>query len=77
MKFWENDYRMTCSIGACFLPENTAGYSFDQLFENADWALYQAKQNGRNQYVICGATPRRFLPPRKQPILMHATCTTT
>ena len=47
VKFWENDYRMTCSIGACFLPENTAGYSFDQLFENADWALYQAKQNGR------------------------------
>ena len=44
---------MTCSIGACFLPENTAGYSFDQLFENADWALYQAKQNGRNQYVFC------------------------
>ena len=53
LKFWENDYRMTCSIGACFLPENTAGYSFDQLFENADWALYQAKQNGRNQYVFC------------------------
>lgn len=53
VKFWENDYRMTCRIGACFLPENTAGYSFDQLFENADWALYQAKQNGRNQYVFC------------------------
>lgn len=53
VKFWENDYRMTCSIGACFLPENTAGYSFDQLFENADWAMYQAKQNGRNQYVFC------------------------
>lgn len=53
VKFCENDYRMTCSIGACFLPENTAGYSFDQLFENADWALYQAKQNGRNQYVFC------------------------
>lgn len=53
VKFWENDYQMTCSIGACFLPENTASYSFDQLFENADWALYQAKQNGRNQYVFC------------------------
>lgn len=33
--------------------ENTAGYSFDQLFENADWALYQAKQGRRNQYVFC------------------------
>ena len=51
--FKENDYQMTCSIGACFLPENTAGYSYDQLFENADWALYQAKNNGRNQYVFC------------------------
>lgn len=64
VKFWENDYRMTCSIGACFLPENTAGY-LDQLFENA--ALYQAKQNGRKSSmysaIICGAMPRRFLPP--------------
>ena len=51
--FKENDYQMTCSIGACFLPENAAGYSYDQLFENADWALYQAKNNGRNQYVFC------------------------
>ena len=51
--FKENDYQMTCSIGACFLPENAAGYSYDQLFENADWALYQAKSNGRNQYVFC------------------------
>ena len=51
--FKDNDYRMTCSIGACFLPENVSGYSYDQLFENADWALYQAKSNGRNQYVFC------------------------
>ena len=27
--------------------------------------------------IICGATPRRFLPPRKRLISMHATCTTT
>ena len=51
--FEENDYCMTCSIGACFLPENVAGYSYEQLFENADWALYQAKENGRNQYAFC------------------------
>lgn len=51
--FAENDYCLTCSIGACFLPENVSGYLYDQLFENADWALYQAKENGRNQYVFC------------------------
>ena len=51
--FEENDYCMTCSIGACVLPENVAGFSYEQLFENADWALYQAKENGRNQYAFC------------------------
>lgn len=51
--FSENDYCLTCSIGACFLPENVSGYLYSQLFENADWALYQAKENGRNQYVFC------------------------
>lgn len=51
--FEENDYCMTCSIGVCFLPENVSGYSYEQLFENADWALYQAKENGRNQYAFC------------------------
>ena len=28
-------------------------YPVSPQFENADWALYQAKQNGRNQYVFC------------------------
>lgn len=51
--FSKNDYCLTCSIGACFLPENVSGYLYSQLFENADWALYQAKENGRNQYVFC------------------------
>ena len=64
--FKENDYQMTCSIGACFLPENQAGYSYDQLFENADWALYQAKENGRNQYVFCD-TLRRYAEVPAQP----------
>lgn len=63
--FKENDYQMTCSIGACFLPENAAGYSYDQLFENADWALYQAKQNGRNQYVFCDNLRRYAQTPQE------------
>ena len=44
---------LSCSIGICFLPENTTGFTFDQLMENADWALYQAKFNGRDTYLFC------------------------
>ena len=42
-----------CSMGICFLPENTSYYTYDQLLENADWALYQAKDNGRDTYIFC------------------------
>jgi len=40
-------------VGICFLKENMSGYTYNQLFENADWALYRAKENGRNRYVFC------------------------
>lgn len=53
LTFEENDCSVTCSVGVCFLPENVAGYTYDQLFENADWALYRAKENGRNRYAFC------------------------
>ena len=53
LKFQDKDYSMTCSIGICYLPENESGYTYDQLFGNADWALYQAKEKGRDQYVFC------------------------
>lgn len=56
--FSEYDYCMTCSIGVCHLPENVSGYSYDQLFDNADWALYQAKKKGRNCYVFCDSLRR-------------------
>lgn len=36
-----------------FLSENVSGYNYDQIFNNADWALYRAKEYGRNQYVFC------------------------
>ncbi|MDY5044899.1 GGDEF domain-containing protein [Phascolarctobacterium sp.] len=44
---------LTCSMGICFVPENTASYTYDQLMENADWALYQAKDNRRDTYIFC------------------------
>ncbi len=42
MEFEGKDFAITCSLGVCFLPENTSGYTYDQLFENADWALCQS-----------------------------------
>ncbi|HIW60275.1 MAG TPA: diguanylate cyclase [Candidatus Anaerobutyricum avicola] len=53
LRFAEREYSITCSVGICFLGENISGYTYDQLFENADWALYRAKENGRNCYVFC------------------------
>ncbi len=66
LQFKENDYRMTCSVGVCFLPENVSGYTYDQLFSNADWALYQAKENGRNQYAFCDNLKRFELSEKKE-----------
>lgn len=53
LQFEGKDFAVTCSVGICFLEENVSGYTYDQLFENADWALYRAKENGRNRYVFC------------------------
>lgn len=58
MVFTECDYSPTCSVGICFLPENISGYTYEQLFENADWALYNAKRNGRNRYMFCDSLKR-------------------
>lgn len=53
LTFAENDYIPTCSIGVCFVPKNASNCSYDQIFQNADWVLYQAKKRGRNRYVFC------------------------
>jgi diguanylate cyclase (GGDEF)-like protein len=51
MEFAENPLgsRVTLSLGIAGFPEN--GDNPTTLFEHVDQALYQAKQNGRNQIV--------------------------
>lgn len=46
---------VTCSIGACLLPlfsKNPKLYDWSKTMDVADQALYQAKENGRNQALI-------------------------
>ncbi|HIX72351.1 MAG TPA: diguanylate cyclase [Candidatus Anaerobutyricum stercoripullorum] len=68
IRFEDKDYAVTCSVGVCFLKENVSGYTYDQLFENADWALYRAKENGRNCYVFCDNLQRFELMERDHPL---------
>lgn len=70
LTFPGTDYSLTCSVGVCFLPENVSGYTYDQLFGNADWALYQAKARGRNRYVFCDNL-RRFEMDLREETLTH------
>lgn len=66
-KFEENDSKVTCSIGVCFLPENTFGYTYQALFADADWALYRAKKFGRDRYEFCDNLHRyEAAPPAEQ-----------
>lgn len=65
LHFEGKDYAITCSVGICFLKENMSGYTYNQLFENADWALYRAKENGRNRYVFCDNLQRFELLEKK------------
>ncbi|MCQ5130210.1 diguanylate cyclase [Butyricicoccus faecihominis] len=41
---------VTCSIGAAIYPDD--GTDFQSLYHSADLALYRAKSQGKNQYVL-------------------------
>lgn len=41
---------VSASIGIVYYPED--GTNFEELFKNADTAMYQAKQHGKKKYVI-------------------------
>jgi len=50
------DFRFSCSVGAAILPEN--GTAYQELFQRADRALYQAKDQGKNTYACYNSSTR-------------------
>ena len=42
--------KITASVGIAISPEH--GKTYDEIFRNADRALYQVKENGRNGYCV-------------------------
>ncbi|MDD4565584.1 MAG: EAL domain-containing protein [Eubacteriales bacterium] len=48
---YEQEFYVTASIGAAIYPFD--GENAETLIKNADMAMYMAKENGKNQYVMC------------------------
>ena len=46
------DYKISGSVGISVYPEH--GKTFYELFKEADMALYEAKDRGKDGFVICG-----------------------
>ncbi|NOQ63675.1 MAG: EAL domain-containing protein [Methyloprofundus sp.] len=56
-----NKLHISASVGISLFPDN--GQDYETLYKNADTALYQAKENGRNQY--------QFFTPEMQVLTMR------
>ena len=63
--FEKQEFKLTASIGIAMFPND--GEDKDTLIKNADLAMYQAKSNGRNQYVFCSDEMKEEL---KQNVLL-------
>lgn len=50
IKMDSRDYNLSTSLGIAMIPEH--GYDLVTIMQNADMALYQAKQKGKNQYAF-------------------------
>lgn len=56
------DTFISCSIGVALYPMD--GEDFPALYRNADHALYQAKNEGKNRYAIYGSQSLQHLYPQ-------------
>lgn len=48
LKYEGNTYAMTCSVGVCYLPENSPGYTYEQLFKKCGLGAL-SRQGGRKK----------------------------
>jgi len=48
--YGEHLLQVSCSLGVALYPDNNVGP--DALMRHADQAMYQAKQSGKNRYVL-------------------------
>jgi len=46
----DSSFQVTCSIGVAIYPRD--GSAAEEIFKNADLALYRAKNSGKNKYVL-------------------------
>ena len=51
------EMELSCSVGVALYPED--GATFEALYQSADRALYEAKDNGRNQFAFYTNEMRR------------------
>jgi diguanylate cyclase (GGDEF)-like protein/PAS domain S-box-containing protein len=66
-----NQLHISSSIGISLFPSN--GDDYESLYKNADTALYQAKDNGRNQYQFF-THEMQVLTMRRMEIESHLRC---
>jgi diguanylate cyclase (GGDEF)-like protein len=55
VRYREDEFRITCSLGAFFVPEGNAGDTVrdqESALAAADQALYEAKEAGRDRVVL-------------------------
>ncbi|MFY9198439.1 MAG: GGDEF domain-containing protein [Acutalibacteraceae bacterium] len=49
----DNNYNYKLSVSMGIAMHNKDGKTYDELYKNADKALYEAKRNGKDQYKFC------------------------
>ncbi|MEG1844740.1 MAG: diguanylate cyclase, partial [Clostridia bacterium] len=58
----KQQYKISCSIGIIITEASASGDSFETLFRKADAALYQAKQSGKDRFVLYQASDANAYP---------------